>query len=191
MEGASPRSWAAVTPRVSGLHENRGMAAIDRFLSEWDVGELHEVVLDVPPERVLAAVLAAPAAPDVAGVLLRLRGLRAAGSVESLLLGMGFELLARESDEVVFGASGKPWRPRGAISSFDPAPAGGVQIVVNFLAEPLSDGLTRLSTETRVAAVDDGARRAFCRYWRLVGPFSALIRRRWLAGVRRSLEARA
>ena len=31
------------------------------------------------------------------------------------------------------------------------------------------------------------ARRASLRYWRVVGPFSGLIRRRWLAGVPRSL----
>jgi len=167
------------------------MAAIDRFLPEWDVNEVHKIVLDVPPPQAITAVLAAPAAPDLVRVLLRLRGLRAAGSVESLLLGMGFEPLAREDGEVVFGASGKPWRPRGAISSFEDATAGSVRIVANFLAESLPDGQTRLSTETRIAAVDDGARRAFRRYWRLVGPFSALIRRRWLAAAGRSLLARS
>jgi len=32
----------------------------------------------------------------------------------------------------------------------------------------------------RIQAVDDAARRAFARYWRVVGPFSGVIRRRWL-----------
>jgi hypothetical protein len=40
-----------------------------------------------------------------------------------------------------------------------------------------------LTTETRIAAVDDAARRAFMRYWRIVGPFSGLIRRRWLRAI--------
>jgi hypothetical protein len=31
-----------------------------------------------------------------------------------------------------------------------------------------------------VQAVDEAARRAFRRYWLVIGPFSALIRRRWL-----------
>ena len=166
------------------------MAAIDRFLPGWDVNEVHAIVVDAAPRRALSAALAAPAAPDLVRVLLRLRGLETAGSVESLLLGMGFEPLAREDGEVVFGASGKPWRPRGAISSFEAAPAGSVRIVANFLAEPLRDGRTRLSTETRVAAVDDDARRAFRRYWRLIAPFSSFIRRRWLTAARRSLLAR-
>ena len=166
------------------------MAAIDRFLPEWDINEVHETVLDVSPEQALAAVLAGPAAPGVVRLLFRLRGLKTTGSIESVFLGMGFEPLAREAGEVVFGAAGRPWRPRGTISPFGDASAGNVRMVANFLAEPLADGRTRLSTETRVAAVDDGARRAFRRYWRLVGPFSALIRRRWLAAVRRSLLAR-
>ena len=164
------------------------MAAIDRFLPEWDVNEVHETVLEVSPEQALAAVLTAPAAPGAVRVLFRLRGLRTtAGSIESFLLGLGLEPLAREAGEVVFGGAGRPWRVRGTIGSLEDASAGSVRIVANFLAEALPDGRTRLSTETRVAAVDDDARRAFRRYWRLVGPFSALIRRRWLAAARRSV----
>jgi hypothetical protein len=41
-------------------------------------------------------------------------------------------------------------------------------------------GGTLLSTETRVSATNSTARRAFRGYWRVVGPFSGLIRRRWL-----------
>jgi hypothetical protein len=43
-----------------------------------------------------------------------------------------------------------------------------------------------LVTETRVAGVDARGRRSFRRYWRLVGPFSVLIRRRWLAAIART-----
>ena len=163
------------------------MAAIDRFLTEWDVSELHETVLDVAPEQALAAVLAAPVAPGFVRVLLRLRGLKSRGSIEAFFLDTGFDVLARQAGEVVVGASGRPWRPRAAIRPFGDASPGSVKIVANFLAEPLLDGRTRLSTETRVAALDGDARRAFRRYWRVVGPFSALIRRRWLAAARRSL----
>jgi hypothetical protein len=165
------------------------VAAIDRFLPEWDANEVHDTVLDVTPEHALASALAAPAAPDaIVRLLLRLRGLRREGSIEELLLGIGFERLAGEPDEVVFGASGTPWKLGGGLGPFRDAQDGAVRIAANFLVEPLADGRSRLSTETRVAAVDDRGRRAFRRYWRLIGPFSALIRRRWLAAVRRSLQ---
>jgi len=59
-----------------------------------------------------------------------------------------------------------------------------VRMAAAFRAEPAAGG-ARVSTETRVAAVDAEARRAFRRYWLVVGPFSALIRGRWLAAVRK------
>jgi hypothetical protein len=59
-------------------------------------------------------------------------------------------------------------------------------MAMDLRAEPLPGGCSLLVTETRVAAVDEHARRAFLRYWRLVGPFSRLIRRRWLAAIARS-----
>ncbi len=166
------------------------MAEIDLFLPEWDANEVHGVVLDAKPERALAAALGAPAAPDaIVRLLLRLRGLPWRGTIEELLLGMGFETLARKPGEVVFGAAGKPWQPGGRVGPFTLASPGTVRIAANFRVEPLPGPRTRLSTETRISGVDEEARRAFRRYWRLVGPFSALIRRRWLAGVRRSLAA--
>jgi hypothetical protein len=43
-------------------------------------------------------------------------------------------------------------------------------------------------TETRVASTDDEARRKFGWYWRLIGPFSALIRRVMLGQIKREAE---
>ena len=57
-----------------------------------------------------------------------------------------------------------------------------VQIAIEFRAERIPGG-SRLSTETRVRAADERTRRRFRLYWLLIGPFSALIRRRWLAAV--------
>jgi hypothetical protein len=48
-----------------------------------------------------------------------------------------------------------------------------------------------ITTETRVAATDDGARRSFKRYWRLIAPGSALIRVVWLRAIRRRAERQA
>ena len=36
--------------------------------------------------------------------------------------------------------------------------------------------------------MDDRSRRAFRRYWLVVGPFSGVIRRRWLAATERALR---
>jgi hypothetical protein len=160
------------------------VAAIDDLLPAYDVQEVHSVALALDPERAVAAALATPVAADpLVRALLRVRGLSTGGTIADAFAWMRFEELARREGEIVVGASGTPWRPRGGIRSFHDAAPGTVRIAAGFRA----DGTT-LTTETRVAATDAAARRAFLRYWRIVGPFSALIRRRWLARIAR--EAR-
>ncbi len=46
-----------------------------------------------------------------------------------------------------------------------------------------------VTAETRVYATDASARRRFARYWRVIYPGSALIRRRWLRAMKRRAEA--
>jgi hypothetical protein len=157
--------------------------ALDSLLPDYDVHEVHEVGVAADPARAVAALLALPVDADpVVRALFRIRGLRGGLSVGAALARLGFTELARGPGEVVLGGSGRPWRPTGGIGSFETPCPGDVRIAIDIR----SDG-TRLSTETRIAGTDAASRRAFRRYWRLVGPFSALIRRRWLAAVRREL----
>jgi hypothetical protein len=163
---------------------NRGMAAIDDVLPRFDVHEVHSIALRLPPEAAIALALATPVAGDpLVRALFRLRGLHGSGSIGSALASIGLRELARGEGEIVFGASGTPWRPGGGIHSFAGARPGQVRMVTDFR----SDG-ERLTTETRIAAVDDRARVLFLRYWRLVGPFSAVIRRRWLKQIAKHAE---
>jgi len=62
---------------------------------------------------------------------------------------------------------------------------------MNFRVEPIGDGRTRVSTETRVSATDDRGRRAFRRYWRFIAPGSALIRFEMLRLIKRAAESTA
>ena len=152
------------------------MPAIDRFLPEFDFSEFHAIALRLPPEEAVAAAVATAVAGDpVVRLLFRLRGLPPDGTIGDAFRWMRFTELERTASEIVVGASGTPWRPSGGLRPFAEAAPGTVRVVTNFLA----DG-EQLSTETRIQAIDDAARDAFGRYWRIVGPFSALIRRRWL-----------
>lgn len=162
------------------------MAELDRLLPSWDWRERHERTLPVTPEEAVTAFLASPAAPDLAvRLLFRLRGLRTDATIADAFVRMGFEELHRSPAEVVVGASGTPWRRRGGIRPFDAGDPGTVRIATDVRAVPAAGGCV-LSTETRIAPVDDAARHAFGRYWRVVGPFSGLIRRRWLAAAERT-----
>lgn len=143
----------------------RSFRPLDRHLPEFDVNEEHELAVDAPPEAALERVLSIPAGSDrVVRTRFRLRGLR------------GAELpLERFATEVL----GLEFVERTPTTAVAVGRLRGLQIGVSFAAEPLPGGGSRLVTETRVAGV--GLR--FRLYWLVVGPFSALIRRRWLRAV--------
>lgn len=155
------------------------MLAIDEVLPHYDVHEVHSARLRLPPAQAIAAALAAPVAGDVlVRSLFRLRGLNAHGTLAEAFAKLGFEELVRRDDAIVFGGAGAPWRPTTSMRRFADAQPGYVRLAIDFRA----DG-ELLTTETRIAAVDEQARRAFRRYWRVVGPFSAVVRRRWLVAI--------
>jgi hypothetical protein len=149
----------------------RPVTLLDEVMPAWDARETHAIASSRPLDEILETPLASD---PLVRVLLRLRGLGTSGTILSLGGGR-FRTLAQNDQEIVLGVAGTPWRPGGGLIDFASDRPGIVRIAIDFRA----DGTT-VSTETRVAAVDEAARRAFLRYWRVVGPFSALIRRRWL-----------
>jgi hypothetical protein len=164
------------------------VSRLDEFLPDFDAYERHERRVPAPPELAVAAALGVPAAPDtLVRTLFRLRGLPAGGSVIGTMRAVGFAPLVEEPTCVVLGGAGRPWSPRERIHPFGSAGPGRVRVVLELSAEPAGDG-SLLATETRIAAGDDRSRRAFRRYWLAVGPFSALVRRRWLAAAERALR---
>ncbi len=68
------------------------------------------------------------------------------------------------------------------------ATPGYVRAAVDLRVEPTASGCI-VSTETRVAAPDDAARRRFNAYWFVVGPGSALTRVLWLRAIARRATA--
>jgi hypothetical protein len=61
---------------------------------------------------------------------------------------------------------------------------------MNFRIDAQPNGGSLLTTDTRVFATDPSSRRRFARYWSLIYPGSALIRRQWLAAVARGSRGR-
>ena len=172
---------------------------LDEFMPEFDFNEVHSTLVAAPPERTLAAVRAlTPRDVPVMAALMALRRLRRTprpGPVVDQMLRGGFVVLADRPDELVLGVAGRFWTPAGGIArigagdfaDFDaPNHAKGI---MNFHAQTAAGGCL-LSTETRVRATDEHARRSFGRYWRVVHPGSALIRRVWLRAARRRAERR-
>lgn len=164
------------------------MSRLDELMPVWDVRERHERHVPASPRDAVAAAIGIPVAPDgIVRTLFRVRGLPGGGSVHGAMRALGFEQLLCEDECVVLGAAGRPWSPRGRIGRFSTAGAGEIRMLFEISATE-AEGGALLCTETRVAAVDAGARRAFRRYWLVIGPFSALVRRRWLAAAERAVR---
>jgi hypothetical protein len=182
------------------------MSAIDEFMPVFLVRSRHSVWIRADPARVRQALSAVDLGrPWTVRVLMGLRSLpvrlrrrtvapeheRSGG-----VLGLGFTLLAETPEELLLGLQGRFWTPSGGLVAVEPAhfaagpPAGLAQAVWNFRLAPERGG-SRLTTETRVRIADPRSARQFRRYWLLIAPFSGLMRRRMLALVRRTAEARA
>ena len=111
-------------------------------------------------------------------------------------LAQSFEILAREPDGYVFVMIGQPHRilpgRTWAVGSADEFTAfeepGYCKIAADFRVREQA-GRTVVSTETLVGCTDPATRRAFARYWLVIRPFSGLIRRGMLAGIRRCVRS--
>lgn len=169
---------------------------LDEFLPAWDVRRIHATDVDARPDRVFAAVRRL----DLSGspinrVLFAARGLRASGGLKlSDLMTRGFVLLGEDPPrELVLGLVARPWTLMGGIRRLDPEGfrrfdrPGYARIGWSFLVEPRERG-TRLSTETRIRCTDDASRRRFAWYWRVIGPFSGVVRREALTLIKRDAE---
>jgi len=161
------------------------MTGIQNWLPAFDVGERHEVTIALPPDEALRLALAIPVAPDpLLRLLFRLRGLRPDGTIEEFMAANKFLPLERTSTSYVAGLFVGPSQVpvTNAASWLAAGGSRSLKAAIDFRTEATPTG-TRLITETRVAATGLVALIIFRIYWLVVGPFSALIRRRWLRAV--------
>lgn len=170
------------------------MTLLDEVMPEWHFSEQHQVEVDAPAERALAAARAVRLRDiPFAWALLTARGLaRRAGdrTFVGLMQGGGFVVVAEEPGrELVLGGVGRPWRLTERLRrGVDPVAFGEPGWARMAMTLRVERG--RLVTETRIALTDEAARRRFRRYWLVVRPFSGLTRRLLLRAAKRAAESR-
>lgn len=190
-----------VPPRLPGPR-----MVLDDVLPTYQFGEHHEIQVDAPPERVLAAARAVTAREiRLFRLLTWLRSPHLPGSGrESILnpsadrpildvaLGSGFVLLREDPGrEIVIGAvvcCGRRFPPRSP-EEFQAVQGSLARAAMNFHVERVGPGASRLVTQTRIAATDQDSTGRFAAYWRVIYPGSALIRLMWLRAIKSRAEA--
>lgn len=192
---------------------------LDDLLPEYNFTEIHHNKVKASTEAVYrAAVEITPVEINfIMRLLFFLSDLpeRAVGRKASMtdkrrpllqeMLQSGFTLLAeQEPHEIVFGLVvpgniGRFWQKSSA-QNIVPADAGEflafnnpdyLLVVGNILVGDMDEsGMVDISTESRTRALSRRSYKKFIPYWRIIRPFSGLIRRLWLRGIKRRAELR-
>jgi hypothetical protein len=181
---------------------------LDKIMPEYEFGEVHSIQLSASPEAALAAFKeVTPGEMPLVRLLFTLRSLPAhlmgrqglptekTTSLYEQMLGFGFVPLGdKPNRELVAGMIGQMFKLRGETPTIRDAcefvafeEPGYAKAAMNFFVES-ADRDTLLTTETRVMTTDSASRRRFGRYWRVIYPGSAAIRRSWLRAAKRRAE---
>jgi hypothetical protein len=198
-------SWPVGSQRVAQLQ-----ARIDEWMPEWQFNEVHSLRVRAAPERVYQAVREVTA--DEIWLFRTLTWMRNPGRTarqkENILnppekkpildvaTAGGFRLAADEPPHEMVLLTVVLWDGRTRPAASDAAgiretvmrAPGNAIAGINFRVHDDGNGWCTLSTETRVFATDDVARRAFTRYWRVIYPGSSLLRVMWLRAIRARAE---
>lgn len=181
------------------MDEHRKVSpGLDYVLPEWHRRERHRLPVDAPADVVLSA-----AEGLIWGEVPVFRTLMVGAAlgrvtfvpddrVVDMFLSNGFEVLHRSSDELVIGGIERISRKQPVVRLAEPVAVtyrefdqpGHIKLGFNFR---FIDGGV-LSTETRVRATDDRARKFFSVYWFFIRAGSGFIRHVWLRAIRRRVE---
>jgi len=204
MGGSLPaREVRVATPRTQ----------LDQFAPVYQFSEFHYIRIAAPKEQVYRALKLVTT--DEIALFRTLTWLRRFGrpGPESILnppsqvpvldvaARTSFLVLAEDPDrEIVLGtlvAAPPGWRPSGKPTPDDfkalfvtTNHPGFAPAAMNFRIVDAGPTTCTLTTETRVYATDALTGRRFARYWRVIYPGSALIRRMWLRAIARRAESR-
>jgi menaquinone-dependent protoporphyrinogen IX oxidase len=165
--------------------------SVASFIPRPRLVQVHHVDVDAPAS--LAYELAHHFDLGRSRLIRLLMRLRTGGESGSLRLdeigreGGGFQLLSEEpGSSFVVGAIGRFWEKEITFAKVAPDrfatfdEAGWCKVAWSIRVEPIARDKSRIFVEVRVTATDDESWKRFQPYWKLIGRFSKMIRRRAL-----------
>jgi len=195
--------WPASTTSVS-----ERTSLLDEAMPEYEFVEHHQIRVHAPIAGAYSALRAVT--PDELAaypILMKVRN-TALGRSWSKPTGpspaiiaifsdprSGYMLIGKNEREMVFGGLGSVRSTKGDKPSLSSPAAfasfhqpGCVKVAFNLKVEDAGNGWTKVSTETRLHALDAGSLRATAVYWRLIYPGSGMLRTMWLQAARNRAE---
>jgi hypothetical protein len=199
--------WYAAS---DALPRSTSTALLESIMPAYDVQEVHSTFVDASAANTYAAILAVtPGETALARPFMWIRTLPARmtgeGRMDDAVWRRPFlsvpttAILASVPErEIVVGLIGEFWKLRRgrrvAVQGREQFMAfnepGFAVSTLSFHIDPQDRGV-RVTTITRVRTTGPEARRAFSRYWRVVGTGSAVLRRTWLLAVKARAERSA
>jgi hypothetical protein len=190
---------------------------LDKYLPDYDFTEMHSIRIRAAPETVFRALneVSLDEISFIVRLLIFLRELpeKVVGRKDpplsnrgSMLAGMyksGFTLLSEQPPhELVFGCTvhgniGRVWQKSSGLNvSMKNAEdflafknPDYLRVVANFLVKDSGNpGTVIVSTESRTMGLSPQAKHNFAPYWRIIRPWSGLIRRLLLTAIKRRSE---
>lgn len=178
---------------------------IDQLAPKYAFNEYHERIINASPETIKEAFrITGVGDIPVVHLLMKIRGIAdekdmsdKASKTETeagVLRTPDFDWIVVDSIEcitfIIMNVSTKTPPPvLKTIEQFNAFNEPGYnKVAVNFRFKPLENGQTLVSTETRNYAQTPSDNQRFARYWRVVYPGSALIRRVWLDTLAKKAE---
>ncbi|HEY5509257.1 MAG TPA: hypothetical protein VIK29_11335 [Paludibacter sp.] len=178
------------------VHHSQTNLKLDALLPDYSFNEYHDIRINASPEEVKHA-LQTTGVGDIPAVhlLLKIRGIgdkdlnhKVADNkpAQKTFSTPDFNFFIADSTEfisvMILRASAKTPPPEVTTAEQFMAfnEPGYVKVAFNFRFISLDNGQTQVSTETRNYAMTNEDGRIFGRYWRIIYPGSAIIRRLWL-----------
>ena len=160
---------------------------LDQIAPAWQFNEVHSITVAAPCAKTWTAVKEVTAGEiKLFHALTWIRRLADLAREHPQRAGDDADPRGRNPNRLSAVGGGSRARDR---DRRDTHPPDRAKAFMNFQLTESGTGSCEVTTETRVHTTDASAGRRFARYWRVIYPGSALIRRMWLRAVRDRAES--
>jgi hypothetical protein len=175
---------------------SKELALIDEILPQSDVSAIYSIRIKASPERIYNVLERGIPVGSITKLLMGIRRIPQLFKKqrEAVPQDPFYRLKQQKNREIVLGIVGQFWKPASVIipihslqEFLDFKRDGYCKAAMNMKIVRRNEQESILSTETRVMCYGS-ARKHFKDYWRLIGPFSGLIRHEMLRKIRKKAE---